>query len=468
MIVMKFGGTLMGSTSAIQHSASLAATSVRSGEHVVVVPSAMSGVTDQLLKIASTAESGEITFARDEIAMIRERHFKTAIELGADEDSRAISKLTEMFDALLQTVQGIFLLRELSKRSKDLIVSFGERLSAPLMTTALEELGVRARDLTGGQAGLLTNSNFGNARPLPETYSRIAERLHPILESGETVVVTGFIGETLDGAITTLGRGGSDYTATILGAALEAREVWTWKDVDGVMTTDPRMVKEAQNLEQLSYLEIMEMAYFGAKVLHPLAVTPLQDKGIPLRVKSAADPSFPGTLVTKDPRPLKNVVKAVTAIRNACIVDVGGAAMVGAADITAQIFDVLAAHDINVIMISQSSSMANISLVVQQADGKRALEALQKQFEGSEIVRTIEFWEAIAVVAIVGEGMRGARGVAAKLFTAVAAENISIDMISQGSSELNISLAIDDEFAPQAVQAIHKAFNLEKLEFLEA
>jgi aspartate kinase len=281
-------------------------------------------------------------------------------------------------------------------------------------------------------------------------------------------VVTGFIGETVDGAITTLGRGGSDYTATILGAALEASEVWTWKDVDGVMTTDPRMVKEAQNLEQLSYLEIMEMAYFGAKVLHPLAVTPLQDKGIPLRVKSAADPSFPGTLVTAKPKPLKNVVKAVTAIRNACIVDVGGAAMVGAADITAQIFDVLAAHDINVIMISQSSSMANISLVVQQADGKRALLALQKQFEGSEIVRTIEFWEAIAVVAIVGEGMRGARGVAAKLFTAVAAENISIDMISQGSSELNISLAIDDEFAPQAVQAIHRAFNLEKLEFLEA
>jgi aspartate kinase len=178
MIVMKFGGTLMGSTSAIQHSANLAATSVKAGEHVVVVPSAMSGVTDQLLKIASTAESGEIAFARDEIAMIRERHFKTAIELGADEDSRAISKLTEMFDALSQTVQGIFLLRELSKRSKDLIVSFGERLSAPLMTTALEALGVKARDLTGGQAGLLTNSNFGNARPLPETYSRIAERRH--------------------------------------------------------------------------------------------------------------------------------------------------------------------------------------------------------------------------------------------------------------------------------------------------
>ena len=230
------------------------------------------------------------------------------------------------------------------------------------------------------------------------------------------------------------------------------------------MTTDPRIVPEAQNLEQLSYLEIMEMAYFGAKVLHPLAVTPLQDKSIPLRVKSAADPSFPGTLVTKDAKPLKNVVKAVTAIRNACIIDIGGAAMVGAADITAQIFDVLAAKDVNVVMISQSSSMANISLVVQQADGKRALEALKLQFAESEIVRTIEFWEAISVVAIVGEGMRGAKGIAAKLFNAVANAGVSIDMISQGSSELNISFAIDDEHTVTAVKAIHEAFHLEKLE----
>jgi aspartate kinase len=272
-----------------------------------------------------------------------------------------------------------------------------------------------------------------------------------------------FIGETEQGAITTLGRGGSDYTATILGAALGADEVWTWKDVDGVMTTDPRIVPEAQNLEQLSYAEIMEMAYFGAKVLHPLAVTPLQEKNIPLRVKSAADPAFAGTLVSSESRPLQNGVKAVTAVRNANIIDIGGAGMVGAANITSQIFDVLADLDVHVIMISQSSSMANISIVVQQADGKRALEALKKQFTDSDSVGTIEFWEAISVVAIVGEGMRGARGVAAKLFGAVANEGISIDMISQGSSELNISFAIDDVHTAQAVKAIHKAFGLDKL-----
>ncbi len=462
LIVMKFGGTLMGSVEAIKHSASLVATSVKAGTRVVVVPSAMSGVTDQLLKIAATAERGEIEFAQDEISLLKKRHLETAAALGASESGQ--QKIQAMLESLAQTVNGIYLLRELSKRSKDLIVSFGERLSAPLMCASLEQQGVSAFDLTGGQAGMLTNNNFGNARPLPEAFNRIPKRLEGLFQQNVTPVVTGFIGETDKGAITTLGRGGSDYTATILGAALNATEVWTWKDVDGVMTTDPRIVPEAQNLEQLSYAEIMEMAYFGAKVLHPLAVVPLHEKGIPLRVKSAADPSFAGTLVSSESRPLKNGVKAVTAVRNANIIDIGGAGMVGAANITSQIFDVLAGLDVNVIMISQSSSMANISIVVQQADGKRALEALQKQFAESDSVGTIEFWEAISVIAIVGEGMRGARGVAAKLFTAVANEGISIDMISQGSSELNISLAIDDEHTVQAVKAIHKAFGLEKLE----
>jgi aspartate kinase len=206
------------------------------------------------------------------------------------------------------------------------------------------------------------------------------------------------------------------------------------------------------------------MAYFGAKVLHPLAVTPLQDKNIPLRVKSAADPSFAGTLVTAESKPIKNVVKAVTAIRSAAILDVSGAGMVGVPEVVSKIFDVLTEQSVNVLMISQSSSMANISLVVQQSDVKRAFEALQTQFENSDLVKTIEFWEGIAVVAVVGEGMRGARGVAAKLFTAVAVEGVNLDMISQGSSETNISFAIEDVDTVRTVQAIHKAFHLEKLE----
>jgi aspartate kinase len=461
---MKFGGTLMGSTKAIQHSASLVATSVNEGKKVIVVPSAMSGVTDQLIKIAQSCEQGQLDFANDLIAQIRQRHLTTAHELGAEAASPTVLELTKLLDSLSQTAQGVSLLRELSLRSKDLIVSFGERLSSPLMYLALGNLGITAQYLTGGKVGIITNSVFGGARPLPEAYRLIPQRLSSLLDQNITPVVTGFIGETEQGVITTLGRGGTDYTATIIGAALEADEVWAWKDVDGVMTADPRLVPEAQNLEQLSYEEVKEMAYFGAKVLHPLAVTPLEEKNIALRVKSAADPSFPGTLITAHPKPLKNAIKAVTAIRNAAIVDIGGAGMIGVPHVVAKIFDVLADEDINVLMISQSSSMANLSLVVQQADGKRTLEALQRNFENSEMVRTFELFEEIAAVAVVGEGMRGAKGVAAKLFSAVAAEDINLDMISQGSSELNISFAIDDVHTPRAVQAIHRAFGLEKLE----
>jgi aspartate kinase len=491
LLVMKFGGTLMGSTEAIKHSASLVTASVRAGVQVVVVPSAMSGITDQLLKVAASAEAGQVDFAQDEIAMMRERHLSTArglgqlaershesaletaqnhesaLETAQNHESAletALYKLNKMFDSLSQTVQGIYLLRELSVRSRDLIVSFGERLSAPLMTLALTGFDLNAQDFTGGEAGLVTNNNFGNARPLPIAFERINERLGEHLNSGLTPVVTGFIGETEKGAITTLGRGGSDYSATILGAALAASEVWTWKDVDGVMTTDPRMVKEAQNIEQLSYLEIMEMAYFGAKVLHPLAVTPLQDRGIPLRVKSAADPNFAGTLVTAVAKPVTNVIKAVTAVRNAAIIDVGGAGMVGVPEVVSKIFDVLTEKNVNVMMISQSSSMANISLVVQQADAQRAFDALKAQFENSEFIKNFEFWEEIAVIAIVGEGMRGAKGVSAKLFTALAEAGVNVEMISQGSSESNISVAIDDVDCLKAVQAVHAAFHLDKLE----
>ncbi len=457
----------MGSTTAIQHSAGLAATSIKEGKSVIVVPSAMSGVTDQLIKIAHSSEKGEIQTANDLVQQIRQRHLSTVQELGATSNSATTQKITELLDSLAQTVHGIYLLRELTTRSRDLIVSFGERLSAPLMRLALEKLGIVSQDITGGQAGIVTSSVFGGARPLPEAFTRIPERLTPLLDQNITPVVTGFIGETEQGVITTLGRGGTDYTATIIGAALEADEVWAWKDVDGVMTADPRLVPEAQNLEHLSYEEVMEMAYFGAKVLHPLAVTPLQEKNIPLRVKSAADPSFAGTLITAHPKPLKNAIKSVTAIRNAAIVDIGGAGMIGVPQVVSRIFDVLAEEDVNVIMISQSSSMANISLVVQQSDAKRTLAALQQQFANSEMIRTFELFEEIAAVAIVGEGMRGAKGVAAKLFSAVAAEDINLDMISQGSSELNISFAIDDVHTPRAVQAIHRAFGLDKLEKLE-
>ncbi|MBZ9711939.1 aspartate kinase [Deinococcus multiflagellatus] len=458
LLVMKFGGTNMQDARAVRHSASLAARSIREGVKVVVVVSAMAGVTNSLLKLADAAQSGDIASANDEIALMRTRHFTAAQELGAAPDSAVVRELREMHETLRQAVYGVYLLRELTPRSRDLIVAFGERLSAPLMSLALEQGGLRAHHLTGGEAGILTDTHFGNAKPLPGTYERVKDRLSGLLAAGVTPVVAGFMGETDKGAITTLGRGGTDFSATIVGKALGADEVWAWKDVDGVMSADPRVVKDARNIEVLSYGEVMELAYFGAKVLHPLAVTPLQESGIPLRVKSAADPDFPGTLVQAEPRDeAGHPVKAVTAIRNVSIINVSGAGVLGIPEVIASVFDAIARENVTLLMVSQSSSMSNVSLAVQTADAERTLLALRA---GVSLELQIEEQPGVAVLAIVGSGMRGQRGVSARMFTALAAQDVNILMISQGSSELNVSVAVEGGHVDTATRAVHTAFDL--------
>ncbi|MFC4453369.1 aspartate kinase [Deinococcus sonorensis] len=460
LLVMKFGGTLMGDSKAIRHSASLVGRSTAQGVRVVVVVSAMTGVTNQLLRLADAAEQGDIAFANDEIALMRNRHFTAAQELGAAPDSETVREIREMHETLRQAVYGVYLLRELTPRSRDLIVSFGERLSAPLMTLALTQAGIRTHHLTGGQAGILTDDHFGNARPLPSTYQRVRDRLDGLLGAGLTPVVAGFMGETERGAITTLGRGGTDFSATIVGAALHAEEVWAWKDVDGVMSADPRAVPLAQNIAHLSYGEVMELAYFGAKVLHPLAVTPLQEHGIPLRVKSAADPEFAGTLVTAEPTTAEGQsVKAVTAIKGVSIITVSGAGILGVPDVVAELFQVLARENITLLMVSQSSSMSNVSLAIQSVSAVRTVAALQRALGGRQLEVAIQ--EGVAVLAIVGAGMRGTKGVAARLFGAMATEEINILMISQGSSELNISVAIEGKDVDVATREVHAAFGLD-------
>ncbi|QFP77040.1 aspartate kinase [Deinococcus sp. AJ005] len=458
LLVMKFGGTNMQDARAIRHSASLTGRSLSAGVRVVVVVSAMAGVTNGLLALADAAESGDIAAANDEIAALRTRHFTAAQELGAAPDSPTVRDIREMHEMLRQAVYGVYLLRELTPRSRDLIVAFGERLSAPLMAVALEGQGFRAHHLTGGEAGILTDHHFGNAKPLPTTYERVKDRLSGLLAAGVTPVVSGFMGETERGAITTLGRGGTDFSATIIGKALGANEVWAWKDVDGVMSADPRVVKDARNITVLSYGEVMELAYFGAKVLHPLAVTPLQESGIPLRVKSAADPDFPGTLVQAQAQDeAGQPVKAVTAIRNVSIINISGAGVLGIPEVIASVFDAIARENITLLMVSQSSSMSNVSLAVQSSDAERTLAALRA---GVSRELKVDRQSDVAVLAIVGSGMRGQKGVSARLFTALAGQDINILMISQGSSELNISVAIEGAQVDDATRAVHAAFGL--------
>ncbi|MDI9644049.1 MAG: aspartate kinase [Candidatus Verstraetearchaeota archaeon] len=464
-LVMKFGGALMEDAEQIANSADLVAERAKKGDEVVITVSAMSGVTDELIEMGEHARLGDMEKARELLSKLERRHQDSAKKLCSEEILDATSKkIGALIETLNQCLTGVFLLRELTPRSRDLLLSFGERLSAPLMRSALLSRGVKAIDLTGGEAGIITDSNYGNAKPLLNiTEVMVKDRIMPVLKAGVVPVVTGFIGQDQNGVITTLGRGGSDYTATILAASLEVDEVWIWKDVDGIMTADPKLVEGAKTIPVLSYLEVMEMAYFGAKVLHPLTVTPVQERLIPIRIRSAYNPSNPGTLIRERSVP-KPTVKAITAIKGMSIITTGGAGMIGVPSVVARVFSTLAANGINVAMISQSSSQANISMIVRTEDLEKALKALKIEFRNGDLVRDIHAVPNVAIVAIVGEGMRGAKGVAARLFSAVAEAGVNILMISQGSSELNISFAVQDEDMKKAVVAIHSAFQLDKFD----
>jgi len=461
--VMKYGGSLMEDSKQILNSAELVAERVKKGDEVVVVISAMSNVTDDLVSMGEGARLGDMERVRTTLEGIEKRHVEAAERL-CDENTISETKEStkQLLEMLNQCLTGIFLLRELTPRSKDLLLSFGERLSVSLMRGALISKGVKSMALTGGEAGIITDSNYGNAKPLLNiTEVMVKDRLLPVLKGGVVPVVTGFIGQDENGVITTLGRGGSDYTATILASAVEADEVWIWKDVDGIMTADPKIVPKAKTIPSLSYAEVMEMAYFGAKVLHPLTVTPVQERRIPVRIRSAYEAAKPGTII-KETGDKTKIVKAVTSIRELSIITTGGAGMIGVPSVVSRVFSTLALNNISVVMISQSSSQANISMLVRNSDLEKALKALKVEFRNGDLVRDIHSIPQVAVVAIVGEGMRGTKGVAAKLFNAVAEASGNVLAISQGSSELNISFVVQEEDVNRVVESVHRAFGLDK------
>ncbi len=461
---MKFGGVLVQDAAAIMHSAQLVTQTVRKNVRAVVVVSAMAGVTDTLLDLADRARQGHADDVAQEVDLLEKRHEEAVQTVFNSSPAMAVQPVVDeehaLFTSLRQAVAGVTMLRELTPRSRDLIVSFGERCSAPIMSAALRAAGLTSRSLTGGEAGIVTDDTFGSAAPQLEASRKTVPRaLTPLLDRGLTPVVTGFVAADEEGVVTTLGRGGSDYTATILGACLPADEVWIWKEVDGVMTADPKLVPNAVRVPALSYREVMELAWFGAKVLHPMTVAPVQDAGIPIRIRSAFLPESPGTIVCAD-TPEAGPVKAVTSIRKLTALTVGGAAMVGTSDVVSKVLSILAAAHLPVLMISQSSSMANVSLVMTQTDAERAVRLLHKEFSGSTAVRDIVATPHVAVIAIVGDGMRGKPGVAARLFTSLASESINLLMNAQGSSEANISVLIAEKDAQRAVRSVHAAFEL--------
>jgi aspartate kinase len=464
-LVMKFGGTSVGNGSRIKHVAELAKEYRDSGNEVVLVTSALNGVTDALLKSAKEAsETGKTSTIKEFITDLTKQHHQAAQDaITGKKAKKIVEVVTKELDSRLEELEkaliGICYLGELTVRSIDYISSYGERLTAPILCGSLNSLGIKSRSFTGGDAGIITTDDYGNARPLEKSYSLIIERIEPLLKDS-IPVITGFIGENEAGIITTLGRGGSDFSASIIGAALKADEIWLWKEVHGILTTDPMIVPEARTIPVISYIEAMELSYFGAKVLHPRTIEPAIKHGIPVRVKNTFDPSSPGTIIVKDLKQSKDIVKAVTVIRNVALINISGAGMVGTIGVAARVFTTLANAGVNIIMISQGSSEANISLVVDGSHLDKAVKGIRAEFKNG-IIKDVTQDRNICVVAVVGAGMANTPGVAGRVFGALGKARVNVIIISQGSSQHNISFAVSGDDAAKAVQVLHREFGLD-------
>lgn len=465
--VMKFGGTSVGDGARIRHVARLIKAHVDAGHRTVVVTSAIGNTTDMLLDTAKKASTdGDPDDVREFIAKLRRTHHEAVRgALNVTLDTPSATEILEEIDSRLEEVEkaliGICYLGELTTRSLDFISSFGERLAAPILSGTLRSMGIDSDPFSGDEAGIVTTKDYGNARPLERTYSQVRERLGDLIEKS-VPVVSGFIARCEDETVTTLGRGGSDFTASIIGAAIGADEIWLWKDVPGIMTADPGVVPMARVLPEISYIEAMEMSYFGAKVLHPRAIEPAIRHGIPVRVKNTFQPESEGTLVVEREEQVKDVVKAVSVINDVALINISGAGMMGKIGVAARIFTALAEAGVNIIMISQGSSEANISLIVNEADLDSAIRAIETDFKNG-VIKEITSDKEISVIALVGAGMAGVPGVAGRTFNALGRAHINVIMISQGSSQHNISFVVAKDQSRDAVRTLHREFELDKI-----
>jgi bifunctional aspartokinase / homoserine dehydrogenase 1 len=462
--VMKFGGTSVGDAACIARVGQIVRDAAAEGPIVAVV-SAMSGVTNRLIESANLAAAGELKLAETVFASLRQQHETALAALIQDEFKRkqVSTCLAKIFDEGERLCRGTALLRELTPRTLDAISSLGERLSAPMISGALTELGTRSEPVEATEC-IVTDAVHNGADPrMEETREHSEKRLRMLLDQGVVPVVTGFIGATPDGVLTTLGRGGSDYSATILGAALGAAEVIIWTDVDGVMTADPRLVPEARTIPEISYREASELAYFGAKVLHPKTLHAVSQAKIPVWIRNSFAPERSGTKITPRGRTNGGGVKALTAIRDVALITVGGPGIVGLPDVVGRTFSTTAEVHANILLISQSSSQNDICFIVAAPDAKRTVEALRKEFAqdvAHEKVEHITVDTTIAIVAVVGENMRGTPGVAGRTLSAVGRDNVNIIAIAQGSSESNISFVVSEKEMKTALAATHREFGL--------
>ena len=456
---MKFGGTSVADAASISRVTDIIRKYHASGNEVAVVISAQRGVTDQLIAVATeVVNSPGSTMVGPFIGSLRERHMK-ALEGSAKDYVAEVAPLIEdRLEKLENILSAVHNLRELTPRSKDYIITFGERLNSLVVSAAFRQQGIPSTVLDGCEAGILTTANHGEAMALPEGEKKIKSSIVPLL-SVQVPVIMGFMGCTEKGVLTTLGRSGSDYSAAIIGAGIDADEIWIWTDVDGIMTSDPRVINDARVLDSVSYLEVMELSFFGAKVMHPRSIEPAMRKDILVRVKNTFNPDHPGTCIVRNVRDDSRVVKAITYIEKVAAVNINGAQMIGRPGVAKAIFSALSDSEVNVMMISQGSSEANISLIIDEAQAAAAQESLAALAKQG-VVREVTLDREVCAVAVVGSGMAGAKGTGGRIFTALGRADINVRMISQGSSEVNVSFVVKQEDGPRSVRVLHDEFML--------
>jgi len=458
---MKFGGTSVGSAEAIAQSAEIVCAAKKDWPALAVIVSAMSGVTDMLLNGANTAASGDRETFRRLARELRAKH-ESAINglLDSTAERQAVrERVFSYLDEFENLCHAVNTLGEATPRALDAISSLGERMSIHLLTARLRQMGLASEAIEASDL-ILTDDLFGAANPLmEETTVRVEKRLREKMDNGEVPVITGFIGATKTGAVTTLGRGGSDYSAGILGAVLNANAVWIWTDVNGVMTADPRVVSEAQTLPELSFREISELAYYGAKVVHPKTIRPVIERGIELWIKNTFNPDHPGTCIVPDHRRISGKIKAVTAIKGQSMITIEGRGMLGVPGVAARTFGAVAKAGVSVTLITQASSEQSICFSVPSVLASRVRAALEEEFR-LELHRrdmdSITALDQVVIVTVVGAGMKHTPGIAGKIFSALGNQNVNVIAIAQGSSECSISLIVDANEADAAVRAIHE------------
>jgi aspartokinase/homoserine dehydrogenase 1 len=460
MKIAKFGGTSVGKPEAIRALVEI----VRSRGQSVVVVSAFSGVTDALIGTAKAAAARDGSWV-SRFEAIGERH-RSVLSALASDDREAADRIEALLGELLEVLTGVKALRELSTRTLDLVMSFGERMSSVVVAAAFRAQGIDAKGVDA-RALIVAEGDFGNARPVTEaTVLATKSRLFPRGEGKDAdalPIVTGFIACTKEGETVTLGRGGSDYTAAILGAVLGMDEVEIWTDVDGILTADPRKVPDAFSLDSLSYEEAMELSHFGAKVIYPPTIQPALDRGIPIRILNTFNPSFKGTIIASDAAPSRYPVRGISSIAHVALVRVQGPGMVGVTGIAMRLFGSLARKKVNIILISQASSERSICFAVSPSDKTSTVAAIAEEFAveledgriGPPVVETDK-----AIIAIVGERMKRTPGISGRVFHSLGRNGVNISAIAQGSSELNISAVVDSKDEAKALCAIHEAFFL--------